>query len=236
MVVMGRNIILAVLAMFTVLHASASARMSQDKAKAMADSFRNNYHLDELIDSIEAGKVEAHKLQVIYLILVNTNEWYIHRQRGADGNEVFLHRNGQNEAVFDKNGNPVRDGINDASYNYFHPNREPLKHFLMDIHPWLIWGATPRDPTSRKERVRAYMADLEGGIRAALATKIKLRGISTRWDSEGQVQALAFLLLVIEKGGADELFGLFEEDAERPTDEQILNVLKKLETGFNRML
>ncbi len=216
--------ILAVLVLFGILQASA-----------FADSLQEQYGLDALAGKIGSGEVDSRKLRIVYLVLANTKESHIHRQRGAEDNQVFLHRDGHKEAVFDRDGNAVKDGMNDASYNLAHPIEEPLKHFLMDIHPWLIWGASPRDQTSQEERTRAYLADLEGGLRAALASKAKLDDIDTEWDS-GQIEVLAFFLSAIEKGGAEELFDLFEKDAGEATDRQFLRIMKKLETGFNKLL
>jgi len=101
---------------------------------------------------------------IVFLMLAQTQEFKIHQMRGATGNKVFLHKDGHKEAVFDKDGQLVKDGFNDASYNYAHPIRDPFGHYTKDIEPWMTYGASRKDPTSKKERIDAYVLDLEDGI------------------------------------------------------------------------
>lgn len=117
--------------------------------------------------SATANALTPDEEAMVYIMLSQTNEVSIHQMRGATGNQVFVHQDGHREAVFDKAGNAVNDGINDASYNYAHPKLDPFGHFNKDIEPWIQMGMSRADPTSPKERIYAYMGDIERGIVAA---------------------------------------------------------------------
>lgn len=101
---------------------------------------------------------------MIYLMLSRTQESAIHQMRGATENKTFLHKDGHREAVYNADGNLVKDGINDGSYNHSHPVNDPFGHYSKDIEPWIIYGNSRKDPTSVDERLYAYMGDLERGI------------------------------------------------------------------------
>ena len=116
-----------------------------------------------------ATEFTEEQADLIYHWLAHTNETPIHQMRGASGNQVYLHTNGHYEAVYDKDGKLVKDGINDGSYNYAHPFEEPLKHFNRDLLPWILWGSTPNDPTSLEERLDAYSYALGSGLGVASA-------------------------------------------------------------------
>lgn len=233
---------------FTVLIITASAayvpvsraQMTVEDMEKFSRQSVYKLHLNETMDAIERGEIETSKLDVIYKILSKTTEVYIHRMRGADDNQVYLHKDGHSEAVFDVNEELVKDGLNDGSYNYFHPSDQPLRHFFFDIHPWITWGMSDHDPTDEKERIRAYLADLEGGIRRALADEIIVQkneadAEAVKWDRQGQVQALALFLDVIERGGAEELYGVFASGETNLDDSKILELLGEIEQGFSKI-
>ena len=130
----------------------------------------------------------------------------------------------------------VKDGINDGSYNYFARVKEPLKHFYFDISPWILWGNSRKDTTSKKERIYAFVCDLEIGIRAALKQKDQLNSIQkVNWDNEGQIQALALFIFAQEKCHSKSLIELFEKDLSTLKDQDVVEVLKCIEAGLNKI-
>ncbi|MEP1231118.1 MAG: hypothetical protein ABJG88_10620 [Litorimonas sp.] len=104
---------------------------------------------------------------MVFFVLSQTSEVRIHQMRGAKENTTYLHRDGHKEAVYDGAGKLVQDGMNDGSYNYAHPQKNPFEHYTKDIHPWIAYGTSPDDPTDIEERVYAYVLDLEMGIVSA---------------------------------------------------------------------
>ncbi len=175
----------------------------------------------------------AHQ-QIIYTILAHTNESAIHQMRGETDNRVFIHEDGR-EGVYDKDGNLVTNGYNDGTFNYANPKTEPLLHFTMDISPWIQLGISEEDPTSRIERIYAYMGDLEAGIlRAHQSLPFEPLDENHRWSGTGQLQALAIFLKAIDAGNAQELFELFESKTP-PTAPQLVSILRKLNRGFNHI-
>ncbi len=65
------------------------------------------------------GEVNQNVLALLCAALMNTPEHYIHNFNGAEGNQVFVHKDGHREAVFDASGEPVTDCVNGPSYNYY---------------------------------------------------------------------------------------------------------------------
>jgi len=182
-------------------------------------------NLESYISDIQEGKISSETLNVIYGILKNTNEVAIHQMRGKTDNQVFLGPDGHKEAVFDGAGQLVKDGINDGSYNYYHPYEEPLKHFSVDIHPWILFGNSKRDPTSIHERIYAYMGDIEGGIR-----RTHEENETKMVDPEGNEFALALLYAAIDKGKAQIIFKRMKQT--KITDDEWLEFMKLLHEGY----
>lgn len=180
-------------------------------------------------EAIEKGDVPTEQIGIIYAILSQTNELAIHQQNGAKNNRVYLHKNGHQEVVFDENNEPVQDGINDGSYNYYHPYEQPLMHFAADTSPWIMFGQSLKDTTTVKSRIYAYMGDLENGIVRSLKQK-KIAKVKITNDM--QKEALAIFLNSIEKGNAEQLFELFKSENDI-TDKQLVDILTKLNKGFN---
>ena len=140
-------------------------------------------------------------------------------------------KDGHKEAVYDKNGNLVKDGVNDGSYNYFPRTEQPLLHFSFDISPWIMWGQSRTDNTTVKSRIYAYMGDLEGGISRTLQLE---KRPTVKIQNEGQIQALAIFLRAIEEGKAESLFELFESK-EKVTSKQLIDVLTRLNRGLEEV-
>jgi hypothetical protein len=96
--------------------------------------------------------------------LANTSEVAIHQIGDASENKVYLSKDGHSEAVFDGAGKVVTDPVNEASYNYAHPHLDPLGHFAVDILPWIEFGSSPNDPSTKRARRDAYLKDLRSGL------------------------------------------------------------------------
>lgn len=225
-----KNIIALTLA-FVSIPLFADAELSKGKMKTHADMMEKELKLKPIVKQIQNGTINSNQLAILYLIIQNTAEVCIHQQNGAKENKVYLGPDGHKEAVYDKNGKLVKDGINDGSYNYYHPSKEPLCHFSFDICPWIMWGQSRTDTTTVKSRIYAYMGDLEGGIRRALAQQNKTKG---NWKSDGQIQALAVFMRAIQEGKAESLFALFESDS-KVTDKQLIDTLTKLNRGLEKV-
>jgi peptidoglycan hydrolase-like protein with peptidoglycan-binding domain len=80
--------------------------------------------------------------------------------------EKYNHNDGR-EAVFYNDPQhgwiPLNDGENDATYNYVPDTVSPAgflndnyQHLVLDIIPWVIWGATPEDESSISERLTLF--------------------------------------------------------------------------------
>jgi hypothetical protein len=211
---------------------SARAQLPEPQQRSMAKRFRDLFDLTKTIERIESGTVPKRELAILFLVLRNTSEVEIHKMRGAEKNQVYLGPDGKREAVYDANGKLVRDGINDGSYNYFHPSDDPLRHFTFDILPWLMAGQSQRDPTTVEERTRAYAPDVYAGLIRALQAARKTKPLTIPdVNHPGEIEAAAFLLKAIERGKGNEVFALFGRETE-VTDNDAIAAIQKLETGL----
>ncbi len=157
----------------------------------------------------DTEKPTKKEVALIHHWLANTSENRIHQLRGARDNKVFLHKDGHIEVVYNGEGNLVKDGINDGSYNYAHPIKEPLKHFNQDILPWILWGNSRKDPTTVKERLEAYSQDLSAGLsRAQVNHNKKFKRIRIK-DSERM--AAEFFLRVLKEGEVESILQIIED-------------------------
>ena len=157
-------------------------------------------------DASEQGPSKQ-EVEMVWRWLSSTSELPIHQLRGKTGNKLYLHKDGHKEAVYDAGGKLVEDGINDGSYNYAHPVKEPLKHFNQDTLPWILWGSSRADPTSVKERLEAYSRALGGGLSVAQKTpKVKVRELS-----ESELTAVRFFLEAARVGNVEVVFEILED-------------------------
>ncbi len=236
---MKKIILLTLLIIITFIFAfvtSSTASMKPEEMHKFMKQTEKILKLKTVIKRIQKGDIPQLHLQIIYLVLQNTPEYYIHNLNGVSGNQVFIHGDGHSEAVYDKNEKLVQDGINDGSYNYFDRRKHPLKHYSFDTHPWIMWGNSKKDTTSKKERIFGYVSDLEAGLRKALLSKNNLKNVQkNNWDRNGQLQALSTFILALEATANNSLFSLFEKDISSITDQDIFGVLKGIETGLNKM-
>lgn len=210
--------------------AGACAQISDVQQAEFAAQARRSLGLEETVARIKAGKVDARRLAILHAVLGATQEVHIHQQRGANGNTVFLDPSGHREAVYGPDGQLVADGVNDGSYNYFHPTTDAARHFFFDVHPWIIYGHAPSDPTTVRERLSSYMEDLEAGmVRAAKAGKFPAIDIGRLRD--GEPETYAIFLAALEASDADELFGAIESQ-DILGDESRAGLRQKLDQGF----
>ncbi|OXU14830.1 RHS repeat-associated core domain-containing protein [Sedimentisphaera salicampi] len=72
---------------------------------------------------------------------------------GNENNRKFISPSGKCEAVYDENGNLVTDSVNQGTYNFYSPEKEPMKHFGYDVLPYYLWGNSPDDQTNIWERI-----------------------------------------------------------------------------------
>lgn len=180
----------------------------------------------------EAADLTNREKAIIVLILENTNEVAIHQMRGETGNRVYQHKDGHREAVFDADGNAVKNGYNDASYNIANPRTQPLGHFVLDISPWISMGNTRTDPTDKNERIFAYMGDIEGGLRRAIKQQNKIVDTAVAYN-ETQQNALSKWSEVMDYDPARQVFDLFDGNSE-VTDKELITTLKALNKGFQK--
>ncbi len=164
----------------------------------------------------EIRKSNKEEAALIYHWLSNTSETRIHQLRGAVDNVVYVHKDGHTEAVFDGEGNMVRDGINDGSYNYAHPEGDPINHFNKDILPWIFWGYSREDPTSIEERLIAYSEALGGGLVLAQEKEIDLS--KTRKLTKSERSGIAVFMRVIESGEVSEIYDILRDPSYESKD------------------
>lgn len=170
---------------------------------------------------------------MVYIMLSQTNEVSIHQMRGATGNQIFVHSDGHREAVYDSSGNLVQDGINDASYNYAHPKLDPFGHFEKDIEPWIKWGTSKTDPTTPKERIYAYMGDIERGI--ASARKVwATSGNQLYLDDKSGAKIPDTWRTVMDEDEVNNIFKLINGDS-KLTDDALIASLMALNEALGKI-
>ena len=84
--------------------------------------------------------------------------------RDPDQTEKYVNSVTGREYVFDVGGSTatlVSDGINDGTYNFV-TNAESVRgHVILDVLPWIVWGAGPNDTTTQSARLKLV---LDGGV------------------------------------------------------------------------
>lgn len=232
---MMRSIFL-IFSFVAIFSAAAQAYTEPKEMKGLMAETEKRLQLRSTMDRIKKGEINPKKLQIIYSMLQKTSEHYIHNLNGATANQVYFHKDGHKEAVYDHSGKLVQDGVNDGSYNYYDRRKEPLKHFSFDTHPWIMWGASEKDPTSQRERIYGLVSDIEHGLIASLNDRENLNQIpKSGWDSLGQLQALSVFYLSLEKVKSERLYTLFEKNVRQITLDEITQSLRVLESGLNEV-
>jgi len=105
----------------------------------------NNHPPKRKSDAVKKGWIKQSDAKSLY-----------HRfgPNGAQ-NEKYLSPDGHQEAVYDGQGNLVTDPSNMGTYNYSPPEGivGNVGHLFEDVIPYWIWGNSPNDPTSARQRV-----------------------------------------------------------------------------------
>ncbi len=162
------------------------------------------------------------EIALIHHWLANTSEVRIHQLRGASENKMYLHKDGHREAVYDGEGKLVKDGINDGSYDYAHPSKEPLKHFSRDILPWITRGNSRTDPTIIKERLEAYSLALGEGL--ATAQVVPKKEFPEQEVEKSSLQVIKFFLRVLDEGEVEAVLQILEDPKFEPEDPKSIGI------------
>ncbi|MCU0719967.1 MAG: hypothetical protein MUC83_09715 [Pirellula sp.] len=202
---------------------------------AFVEQLRRGEKFRIALSKVSEGSVDEDLILAIHLMLSHTSETESHRMRGAIGNLLYLSPDGKQEAVYNTDGKLVNDGFNDGSYNYFHPQKEPLAHFFFDTTPWMLFGQSRKDPTSQTERVEAWCADLCSGIlRARQLTNKFEKNTNQILMQEGNKETIAMFVLILEEGRVDDLVKVLNDrDISEPS---IIKTVQKIEAGLKRIL
>jgi len=180
---------------------------------AFADVAREKYRLAPIDATALADPDTRIKLAFLRAALSKTFELHIHQMRGAGKNQVWLSPDGHGEAVIDENGKQVTDCVNMASNNFFPVDREPLEHFMFDMLLWIESGNCRLDPTSRGERIAAYLQDFRAGaIRVFNGPPVSLP-VDFSFNGKGQAETAALFLRVLHEMPAAEIARLYTQSA-----------------------
>jgi hypothetical protein len=234
----GAAVAVAAAALFVLPGESAvAAELVEGATKAVFSTFyvyhaRSKFHLDPLDDAALTDPDTRIKLAFLYAALANTREVHIHQMRGASKNRVFVSPDGHHEAVYDEQGKLVTDCANKASYNFFPFDREPLEHFLFDMLPWIDWGNCRLDPTTPAERIDAYLQDFRNGAIDVFNGHPASLPVNVRFNGNGQSEAAAFFLRVLEDTPASEISTLYTSSA---TEADFHRFFGKFSRAFSRM-
>lgn len=71
-------------------------------------------------------------------------------------NVKYVSKDGMYEVIYDQNGFEVTDPRDVGTYNYISPIYDPIGHFIVDVIPWIMYGNSPDDTTTPKERWDAF--------------------------------------------------------------------------------
>ncbi|WP_438464090.1 hypothetical protein [Marinomonas sp. PE14-40] len=181
----------------------------------------------------------------IFTILANTQELHSHQMNGEIHNQVYLHKDGHKEAVFkfdiddngkaiDGTGSLVTDCINQASFNYYHPYEQPLGHFSVDTLPWLLWGNCRNDPSTKEQRVAAFIKDFSMGFERVISGKQGFylpRNFS--FSDSGQSETISFFLKALDTSGF-EIASFLPKDIQNKEKQRLF--ISALEDGINILL
>lgn len=214
-----------------------------------ANSMTSDYELKEYSGADLENREFKEKVAFIYTLLANTQELRIHQFNGASDNEVYVKsemvNGGYPEMVVrferDANGNKIdgtgkhiTDCENMGSFNYKHPEREPLGHFSQDMLPWIKWGNCREDSTTLEQRISAYTADIELSLERLVAVNSPYylpSGFEFRHNY--QTETIAFFFGALERSGFD-LYGFINGDT--ASTESRKEFYKALENGINSLV
>jgi len=96
---------------------------------------------------------------------LNSKEWDIegeavaHNLAGASGNIDYRGKGSRigQQAIYDVKGNIVLTPENMGTFDFVSPNINLHGHGVVDVEPWLKWGNSPQDSTTKWERYKAFV-------------------------------------------------------------------------------
>ena len=140
-----------------------------DKAKDFMNSIKEAHYTRNRYNTPPLNKEEAEKLVANGLFIKMSETKDVYHEMGVAStynpanNDKYVSVDGHIEGVYDENGNLVTDSVNQGTYNFANPNKDPIGHFIKDVIPYYIWGNSPDDPTSFWERVTGtYSGNVDG--------------------------------------------------------------------------
>ena len=68
-------------------------------------------------------------------------------------NDKYIPADDGREQIFTDDRKVDNSAENRASYNFFHPEEDPILHGIVDVLPWFLYGNAPDDTTTRLERI-----------------------------------------------------------------------------------
>ena len=213
-----------------------------------SESLTNDFGLKEFtVGDLDDPNTKV-KAAFIYTLLSNTEELRIHQFNGANNNAVYVKNdmvNGgypeivvrfekdENGERIDGTGVHVRDCENKGSFNYKHPQREPLGHFTQDILPWMKWGNCREDTTTIEQRVSAYVMDVELGLERLRENQSGYYLPSDfSFQKSGQSETIAFFIAALESSDFD-LYNFIMK--EQGSQEKRKGFYKALGQGINNL-
>ena len=145
----------------------SNGRKSEDSRDAFNKWLLDvGYWLDDKIRKIEEIKTKHYsrnKNNPIFPSVFDSDyfeEWdngvsaNCHQFTSEDKNNVkYVSADGIYEAIYDNNGYLVTDPRDVGTYNFASPIDEPIKHVIVDVLPWIVWGNSRDDSTEWYERL-----------------------------------------------------------------------------------
>ncbi len=123
-----------------------------------------HYHRNVYQDDLPSTETEA----------IKNGQWEFkevaiaHNLAGATGNRDYRgigERLGQ-QAIYDPNGSLVFAPENMGTYDFFPPGESLPNHSRLDVKPWIEWGNSSDDRTTKAEREEAYDEGLKRAARS----------------------------------------------------------------------
>lgn len=87
--------------------------------------------------------------------------------KGVAGNTDYrgIGKRAHQQAVYDSKGQLVKTPENMGTFDFSSPSLASLReHWEMDVNPWIEWGNSPEDTTTREERIKALRSSFLGNL------------------------------------------------------------------------
>jgi len=72
---------------------------------------------------------------------------------GAKKNVKYIPTEDGREQIFTSDDVIETSPENIGTFNYFHPQKQPISHIIFDVLPWYFYGNTPYDTTTPLQRI-----------------------------------------------------------------------------------